>query len=117
MTQLARAAYKDTHSRLVVQLRGILISQLLEKSMTTPHSELEETPALALMSTDVDDAVHGTFRILETFAGLLDALLAIAILGSLIGAAALIGVVSGIGRCLLFDFLLNGSVYFRFHTT
>ena len=99
MIQVTQAWYKHMNNRVVVQTRGILVSQILDKSFLLGHHEAKRSAASTLMSTDTDGVVDVIPELHETWASVVELALSIYLLWTVVYYSAFLTILPAIGKC------------------
>lgn len=84
--------------RFSVQVRGVLTSHIHRKTLLLPQTTAAESASLSLMSTDVEEAVQGLTEFHDVWISLVEAIMAVYLLTSFVGAASIFGVISVIRK-------------------
>ncbi|KAJ6780954.1 hypothetical protein PWT90_10930 [Aphanocladium album] len=86
----SRVSYQHLSSRLVTQIRGILVAELLDKSHTLSQSESMESEALSLMNNDVEGVTSGVSVVYEIPFNIIETVLGMGCLALFVGSACLV---------------------------
>lgn len=85
---ISKAAYLHLNYRLVTLARGVLISQILAKSLRIPYSEASKKSALSNMSTDIEGLVTGLPMMHDIWVSFIEIGIGAYILTTVVGRAA-----------------------------
>ncbi|KAK3180626.1 hypothetical protein K4F52_007976 [Lecanicillium sp. MT-2017a] len=87
---VSRAWYEHTACRASIFLRGMLSSEVFQKTMVLSHDRASDNAAMTLMSTDVNGIVDGTRMFVETAASFVETLAGIGLLATVTKAAQMV---------------------------
>lgn len=94
----SRAVYTHLSFRLVTLARGVLVSEILAKSLRLEYIEAGKQSALSLMSTDIDSLVTGLPDLHETWISFVEVGIGTYLLTTVVGKASFLVVMPLLGE-------------------
>lgn len=85
---ISRAVYTHLSYRLVTLARGVLVSQILEKTLRLEFSKASERSALSLTTTDIEALVTGLPELHENWVSYVEVAVGIYLLTTVVGRAS-----------------------------
>lgn len=101
--QITKAISSHFVNRCVIQLRGALNAQLLDKSLKLTLKDAEGVAAVSLMSADVEAVLDGVRSVHSTWSGMLDLAVGFYLIATVVKQSAFLGAMPSLCKCMLFS--------------
>ncbi|KAK2594831.1 hypothetical protein QQS21_007459 [Conoideocrella luteorostrata] len=93
---ITKASYNHMNYRFITFLRGILVSEILKKTLAIDQHDAKEFTAATLMSTDVEGIAAGLPQFHDIWASLIEFTLGLYFLTTIVGPAAVLIILPGL---------------------